>query len=142
MNGFILEHGDNKKEILFSHDGRTNKKQKDYFSSIFDNDLKLRGNFDEFSYFGAFRSVKSFSQQVAVFFICLTYPKTKAVFIRDTYDELKDSVIKQFLDEFEYLGAFDYKISERVAVFKNGSELRFRTFERDTNILSAEYDLI
>lgn len=142
MNGFILEHGDNKKEILFSHDGRTNKKQKDYFSSIFDNDLKLRGNYDEFSYFGAFRSGKSFSQQLAVFLICLAYPKTKAVFIRDTYDQLKDSVIKQFLDEFEYLGAFDYKISERVAVFKNGSELRFRTFERDTNILSAEYDLI
>jgi len=142
MNGFTLGTKDNIKEIRFDHNGRRNERQIQYFEAIFDKDLKLRGLYDEFVYFGAFRCSKSFSQQLVVYLICLLYPNTKAVFIRDTYDQLKDSVIKQFLDEYEGLGAFDYKISERVAQFKNGSELRFRTFERDTNILSAEYDLI
>ena len=142
MNGFELSYGDQKKTIRFDNDGRTNEKQKLYFETLFDKDFRLRPDYDEFSYFGAFRSSKSFSQQLAVYLLCLAYPKLKVLFIRDTYDQLKDSVIKQFNDEFEYLGAYDYRISDRVAHFKNGSTIAFRTFEKDTGILSTEYDVI
>ena len=129
------------KHIPFYKDGKVNEKQLLYFNNLLGSDYKLRGNFDEFSYFGAFRCGKSFSQQAAVFLICATYPKTKALYVRDTYDQLKDSVIKQFLDEFEYLGIFTYIKSERKCYFRNGSTLVFRAFDKDTGILSTEYDL-
>ena len=143
MNGFLLEHGDQRKEIRFDYDGRTNEKQKKYFETLFDNvTLKIRLDYDEYSYFGAFRCAKSFSQQLAVYLICLSNANCKAIYVRDTYDQLKDSVIKQFNDEFQHLGAYEYYESAREARFKNGSVLKFRTFEKDTGILSAEYDLI
>jgi PBSX family phage terminase large subunit len=142
MKSITLIGNGQRKEIRFDHDGKTNKKQKKYFDTLFDDNLKYRGIYDEYSYFGAFRCGKSFSQQLAVYLLCVSKANLKAVFIRDTYDQLKDSVIKQFLDEFERLGEFVYKSSERVAIFNSGAELRFRTFERDTNILSAEYDVI
>ena len=129
------------KHVRFDKDGKENKKQVEYFSTLFNDDLTLKGNYDEFSYYGAFRCSKSFSQQLSVFLICNTYQNTKAIYIRDTYDQLKDSVIKQFLDEFEYLGTFAYIKSERKCYFKNGSTLIFRAFDKDTGILSAEYDL-
>jgi len=144
IKGFELGHNGQSKEIKFYKDSKENEKQIRYFNNLFDKNLQLYNcnRYGEYAYFGAFRCSKSFSQQLAVFLICLHYPKTKAVYIRETYDELKDSVIKQFNDDFEYLGAYEYRISDRVAKFKNGSELRFRTFEKDTGILSTEYDVI
>lgn len=130
------------KYISFHKDGKFNEKELLYFNTLFDCNLKLRGNFDEFSYFGAFRCGKSFSQQLAVYLICRNYSGTKALYVRDTYDQLKDSVIKQFLEEFQYLGHFVYLKSTRTCYFDNGSILVFRAFDRDTNILSSEYDVI
>jgi PBSX family phage terminase large subunit len=142
MNGFRFEKGDAVKDIRFDFEGRTNTKQKQYFETLFGKNWKLKNEYDEFSYFGAFRCGKSFSQQLSVYLICCAYPNTKAVYIRDTYDQLQDSVIKQFNDLFSEWGAYEYYQSAREARFKNGSVLKFRTFEKDTGILSAEYDLI
>ena len=142
MNGFLFEKGDKSLEIRFDYQGKTNLKQKQYFETLFDKSWKLKNEYDEFSYFGAFRCGKSFSQQLSVYLICCAYSNTKAVYVRDTYDQLKDSVIKQFNDLFAEWGEYEYYESAREARFKNGSVLKFRTFEKDTGILSAEYDLI
>ena len=142
MNGFELDYNDQSKIIRFDYEGKTNEKQKKYFETLFDNELRYRGLYDEYSYFGAFRCGKSFSQQLAPYLLALSYPSLKVLYIKDTYDQLADAVIKQFNDEFEYLGAYDYKKSSRDAEFKNGSKISFRAFETDTGILSTEYDVI
>lgn len=130
------------KHISFEKDGKINEKQLLYFNTMFDEKLQLRNNYDEFAFYGAFRCSKSFSQQAAVHIICEVYPKCHALFVRDTYDQLKDSVIQQYLQEFEYLGTFTYLKAERKAYYKNGSTISFRAFDKDTGILSTEYDLI
>jgi len=137
-------NGDDCKHIKFKHEDKVNISQFKYINTLFNPDLTLRedNNYEDFAYFGAFRCGKSMIQQFTVFLFCWKYPNLKAVYIRDTYDQLKDTVIKQFLIEFEHLGWFTYKKSERAAYFKNGSYINFRAFDRDTNILSAEYDLI
>jgi len=131
-----------RKKISFQKDGKINEKQLLYFNALFDENLRLRARFGEYAYFGAFRCSKSFSQQSAVHIINEVYPKCKTLYVRDTYDQLKDSVIKQFLDEHEYLGSFTYHKAERKAYYKNGSTIVFRAFDKDTGILSTEYDLI
>jgi len=132
---------DRVKLIEFFKDGKENKKQIAYFNQLFDINGKIITNESELAYWGSFRCAKSFTQQLAVFLICIAYP-VNAIYIRDTYDQLEDSVIKQFNEEFEWLGYYKYNSSERVCYFNTGSELRFRTFERDTGILSTEYDVI
>ncbi len=145
IKGFTLEHNGKKKEISFEYNGKINEKQKRYFNALFDSNLRFTGKYDEYSYWGAFRCAKSFSEQTAVYMLCMAYPGLKALYIRDTYDQLEATVIKQFLEEFEYLEAFRYLPSgtpKRCATFKNNSTLLFRSFDKDTDILSSEYDLI
>ena len=143
LNGIII-NGENGKEktIDFTYQGKTNIKQRDYFNAMFNNDLTVKLDYNEFYYGGAFRCGKSASQQLAVFLLASKYPLLKVLYVRDTYDELKVSVIKQFNDEFEYLGNYTYLKSERTATFPNGSVIYFRAFNYDTDILSAEYDVI
>lgn len=105
-------------------------------------DINTDNNYEEFAYFGGFRSGKSYCTQLSVFLICLRYPNVRALYVRDTYAQLQDSVIKQFRDDFEQYEQFTYKITDREFHFKNGSVIKCRAFDRDTNILSAEYDLI
>ena len=121
-----------------------NDKQADYLTALFNPDFTIRtdNNFNEFAFFGGFRSGKSFCEQFSVWQICLKYPNTRALYVRDTYAQLQDSVIQQFRNDFERYGQFIYKLSDRECHFKNGSIIKFRAFDRDTNILSAEYDLI
>lgn len=127
-------------EIIF------NPAQKEMINTILNDDLSLKDNvYKVFSFFGGFRSGKSFLFQLITFLLCLKYPKLQVIYVRRTYDQLKDSVIKQFRADFEKYGQFEYvessKEGSRIAKFKNGSNIVFRAFDRDTNILSAEYDL-
>jgi PBSX family phage terminase large subunit len=125
---------------IVHYDFTDNHNQHAYFNAMFNDDLTLKQAFGEFIYFGGFRSGKSFSQQLAAWLICVKHKNTRCLFIRDTYDQLKDSVIKQFVDDFERFGQF--RLVDREARFGNGSVIKFRTFEKDTNILSTEYDMI
>ena len=136
------------KTVSFTNNGITNLKQKRYFNSMFYNNGLVKPDYSEFYYGGAFRCGKSASQQLAVYLLAVRYPGLKILYVRDTYDELKVSVIKQFNDEFEYLGAYTYLKSERTATFEKTEEnepssvIYFRAFNYDTDILSAEYDVI
>lgn len=125
---------------IITYDFTDNHNQHKYFNAMFNDDLTLKQDYGEFIYFGGFRSGKSFSQQLAAWLICVNVKNTRCLFIRDTYDQLKDSVIKQFVDDFEKFGQF--RLVDREARFGNGSVIKFRTFEKDTNILSTEYDII
>src|SRR5271165_6675211 len=78
-----------------------NKTQKEYINTLFDTNLKLKDNkYKEFVLFGGYRSGKSFIQQMCVYLICCQYPNTRCLYLRNTYDELMDSVLKQFNDAF------------------------------------------
>ena len=129
-----------------------NSKQDEFLSQLFDLDLleksgelKIRNDneFTEFYSFGGFGSGKSYAVYMAVHWIMLNYPNCHGVYVRATYPELKDSVIKQFQDlfpsdEHQYI----YKSTERCCVYNNGSLLDFRSFDVDTKILSNQYDFI
>ena len=120
-----------------------NKKQTEYLDALFNLDFSLAdNNFNEYSFFGGFRSGKSYCTQFSTFAICKKYPNINALYVRDTYAQLQDSVIPQFRQDFEKYGDFIYKMTDREAHLKNGSVIKFRAFDRDTNILSAEYDLV
>lgn len=115
-------------------------------NQILNDDLSLKNNdIKQFIFMGGFRSGKSFLFQFVTFLLCLRYPGLRVIYVRKTYDQLKDSVIKQFRDDFEKYGQFNYvessKEGSRIAKFNNGSTIVFRAFDKDTNILSAEYDL-
>lgn len=123
-----------------------NPAQKQMINEILQEDLTLKDNdIKQFAFFGGFRSGKSFLFQMITFLLCLRYPGLQVIYVRRTYDQLKDSVIKQFRADFEKYGQFSYvessKEGSRIAKFRNGSNIVFRAFDRDTNILSAEYDL-
>jgi len=127
---------------------KDNPSQRSYISTLFNDDLTVRtdNNFKQFVFFGGYRAGKSFIQQLCVFLICSLYPNTRALYVRNTYDELKDSVIQQFNSCFKKYGQYDYidhsKDGSRIARFKNGSEIRFRSADEPTKLLSNEYDLI
>lgn len=73
--------------------------------------------------------------------ICRKYPNTHGVLIRGTYPELNDSVIPQFHTYFQGY-KYEYNKSERSCEYVNGTRLDFRAFDKDTKILSNEYDFI
>ncbi len=123
-----------------------NPAQKEMINEILNPDLTVKDNdIKVFAFFGGFRSGKSFLFQLVTFLLCCAYPGLRVVYVRRTYDQLKDSVIKQFRKDFEKYGQFVYvetsKEGSRIARFNNGSTIVFRAFDKDTNILSAEYDL-
>ena len=123
-----------------------NPAQAQMANQILNEDLSLKENdIKQFVFMGGFRSGKSFLFQFITFLLCIKYPKLQVIYVRKTYDQLKDSVIKQFRQDFEKYGQFKYiessKEGSRIARFNNGSSIVFRAFDSDTNILSAEYDL-
>ena len=125
---------------------KLNPAQCEMINQILDNDLSLKKNdYKQYAFLGGFRSGKSFLFQFITFLLCLKYPGLRVIYVRRTYDQLKDSVIRQFRDDFERYGQFTYvetsKEGSRIAKFNNGSTIVFRAFDKDTNILSAEYDL-
>lgn len=125
---------------------KLNPAQAEMANQILNEDLSLKDNdIKQFIFMGGFRSGKSFLFQFITFLLCLKYPGLRVIYVRKTYDQLKDSVIKQFRDDFEKYSQFNYvessKEGSRIAKFNNGSSIVFRAFDHDTNILSAEYDL-
>lgn len=124
-----------------------NKTQLDYINTLLTPDFKLRDNhYKEFSVFGGYRAGKSFIQQMIVYILCCQYPNIRCLYMRNTYDELKDSVIKQFNETFLDDGNYEYvqssKDGSHIAKFFNGSEIRFRSADDPDKLLSNEYDLI
>ena len=123
-----------------------NPAQAQMANQILNDDLSVKNNdIKQFIFMGGFRSGKSFLFQFITFLLCVKYAGLRVIYVRKTYDQLKDSVIKQFRDDFEKYGQFNYveasKEGSRIAKFRNGSSIVFRAFDKDTNILSAEYDL-
>lgn len=121
------------------------EKQTLFYDALFDDKLKIREDvgYDEFYAFGGFGSGKSRVVASAANLICLNYPGSHGVYIRNTFPELRDSVIPQYLEhnpmnEFHY----DYNKSDREISYPGGTRLDFRAFDKDTKILSNEYDFM
>jgi len=120
-------------------------KQTKFFDAVFDNDYKIHKEspYREFYFVGGFGSGKSRIIYACINLICLQYRNAHGVFIRNTYPELADSVIPQYLtscprENYKY----SYNKSERTATYLNGTRLDFRAFDKDTKILSNEYDFM
>ena len=92
---------------------KLNANQAKLFKALFamqDGKLVIRPDcFREYSFFGGFRSGKSFCMTLCLFLICCNYPGCKTIVIRQFLGELKDSSIVQFLDDFEHTGQFVWK---------------------------------
>lgn len=116
------------------------------FNKIFesyDKGLRInRNHYVEFSNFGAFACGKSYIMQLTAYLICLYYPGVNILYTRQTYNELKSSVIKQMLRDFKKYNNFIYKETKMIFKFANGSTIDFHAFDVDTKILSNEYDCI
>ncbi len=119
------------------------QKQAEFHSKVFDRSGLVRtdNSFLEFYYFGGIGSAKSRIQLTCIDQLCRKYPNVHGVLIRNTYPELNDSVIPQFHSYFQYF-KYAYNKSERSCEYNNGSRLDFRAFDKDTKILSNEYDFI
>lgn len=116
-----------------------NESQAKIFTEVFNPASTKR----EFAFFGAVRAGKSYLYQLIGLILCCRNKKLKGLWVRDTYLQLKDSVIKQFCDDFGRQGVFTYKKTDREAEFFNGSVIKFRAFDVDgVGILSTEYDFI
>ena len=124
-------------------DIKLNDKQNSFFNAIFDEKNRLRDtHFNHFAFYGAFRCGKSFITMLSVLLLCCNYPNTQAGIIRQTYPELVDSCIQQFLEAFpEQSTGYKYKIANRECIFNNGSRIAFRAFDRDNKIKSNSYDV-
>jgi len=129
----------NNEEIIFT------AQQRKIFSVLFNEKLEINteNKYRCFGFFGGIRAGKSFLYQLSTFLFCVKYPKLNVLYIRKYYHELEDSVISQFLNDFEKYGKYTYVKTKREARFKNGAVIKFRALDEDgTSVLSSEYDLI
>lgn len=121
-------------------------KQTVFIDALFFDDCKnirTDNEYTEFYSVGGFGSGKSRIVYTATDWICENYKNCHGVFIRETFPELKDSVIPQFMSYFpEDRHKYKFYESDRIAEFKNGTRLDFRAFDKDSKILSNEYDFI
>lgn len=145
MKSIILKNDANSEicdEINF------NTTQRSYIEYILNDDLtiNMKNDFKEFALYGGYRAGKSFIQQLVLFLICCKYENIRVIYVRNTYPELKDTVIPQFRQAFEKYEKFNYvessKDGSHIAKFDTGSEIRFRSADEPTKLLSAEYDVI
>jgi len=112
------------------------EKQWDYFNAV----ISLK--YKECAYFGGFASGKSFAVMLCIYYLSSTYKNLNILYARNSYPELKDSVIKQFIQLFpEHEYGYEYLISEKQARFRNGSIINFRSFDKPEKMLSNEYDV-
>jgi PBSX family phage terminase large subunit len=121
---------------------KLNKSQAQVFHAIFNSDGTMKQDCpNEIACFAGFRSGKSFVMMLIVFLLCVQYPRTHFCVIRQTYGELKDSSIIQFLNDFEGTGQFNWRKSDRDALFANGSIISFRAFSDDSSkVKSSNFD--
>ena len=120
-----------------------NKTQRLILEALFNDDLSVKDNhYKEFAMYGGFRCGKSFLFQLIAWILGAYYNNLNMLYVRDTYKQLQDSVIKQFLKDFSKYGQFVYKKTDRIVEFRTGSVINFRAFDQDTNILSNEYDAV
>jgi len=123
-------------------DIKLNPKQSIIWNSIFNPDMTIKQYvYREFSYWGAYRCGKSLIYMMIACVLCKNYASLNLLYCRATYGELEDSVIKQFRELFpEHKAGYKYKIQKREAIFDTGSVINFRAFDKDTKILSTEFD--
>lgn len=72
----------------------------------------------------------------------LKYPNTHGTIIRKTYGDLYDNHIKKFFEEYPELMK-NYKSTDKILFFPNGSTLSFRYLDRESdlrNFQGAEYE--
>ena len=81
---------------------------------------------------------------MAIHVLAVTYPNCSIGVIRQSYSQLHDSSISQFLEMHSpETSPFVYKKTHRDCIYQNGSRIAFRAYDVDPNkIKSSNYDCL
>ena len=128
---------------------KLNPTQSTLFKTVFAQDkegnLKMKNSkYGHIGCFAGYRSGKSYIMGLIVFLLASTYPKSSIGIIRNSYQQLHDSSIKQFLETYPpEKSGYKYKKTPRDCIFNNGSRISFRAYDVDPDkIKSSEYDCL
>ena len=115
-----------------------NKKQSHFWKTLFDENGLIRtdNNYTEFALWGGYGSGKTMICLLAIKQICEKYPGTPVYIIRETWDQLDRTVIKDWNDMFKYKGYKFYE-GKKIIKFPNGSRIDFASFDKPHKILGS-----
>jgi PBSX family phage terminase large subunit len=110
---------------------------------LFNPDFTLCDNqYTEYATWGGFGSGKTLVFLLAFYIICMKYKNVNALIIRDTYDQLEDTIIYDFNNLFNGRG-YVPKTQKKIVEFPGtNSVIRFRAFDEPGKILGGNIDLI
>lgn len=104
---------------------------------------KFMPNVKHICYGGARGGGKSYAMRMKFVLLCFTYPNFKALLLRRTFGELRENHIVPLQELLN--GICNYKESEKVFIFPNGSRLKMGYCDREADVLQyqgQEYDVI
>ena len=115
-----------------------NPKQSLVWSMYYNNDGSFNHNCpQQLAFFGGIRSGKSFCTALLIHSFCLNFPNITALFSRNTYRQLVDTTVQQFLGDFPPdENSYVYKAADQKMMYSNGSQLLFRAYDSPDKILS------
>lgn len=115
--------------------------QKEFFliPHDYDRDIAL--------YQGGYGSGKTFCGSLIGICLCLKYPGITGLVGAQTYTLLRDTTLKQYFEHLDNMGFkagyhYDYKSSEEILKFKNGSEILFRHLQEPNKLKSLNLGFV
>jgi len=120
-----------------------NHKQSEFWRTLLNDTGTALGDnpYTEIAYWGGWGAGKTSSILLGINQLCEIYPRCLCVVIRDTWDQLDDTVITDFHNIFQK-APYKYMEQKKVAKYSNGSSIRFRAFDKPENILGGNIDII
>ncbi len=119
-----------------------NPKMLTFWNGIFNPDQTIKLNqYDEFAFWGGYGCGKTLTVLLSIYCMCNKYPGCVITVIRETYNQLDDTVIHDFNTMFQLTG-YRHSVAAKELHFSNGSKIRFRAFDVPEKILGGSIDVI
>lgn len=98
-------------------------------------------------YQGGYGSGKTFCGSLIGICLCMKYPGITGLVGAQTYTLLRDTTLKQYLEHLDNMGFrsgyhYEYKSSEEILKFKNGSEILFRHLQEPNKLKSLNLGFV
>jgi PBSX family phage terminase large subunit len=98
-------------------------------------------------YQGGFGSGKTFCGSLIGILLCMKYQGITGLVGAQTYTLLRDTTLKQYFEHLDNMGFkagvhYDYKTSEEILRFKNGSEILFRHLQEPNKLKSLNLGFV
>lgn len=110
---------------------------------FWDKNGKIKDNkIMQFLLVGGFANGKSFWTTLTTHRMCLTYPGTQWLFIKNVAKDLETTAITQMLKDFGSTGAFKHNKKDKFFEYKNGSKIQFVGLDNNNvrGLLSSQWD--